>query len=343
MSIVCSAFLLDSDVPLSSRSRDRSFVRLFFCSCSAQVLVRFLFVLGSFLSVPRLVRTRVDRKPRPGFFCLPSSRQLRLMHVLVCWCVCVCRSIQSTSSRPRTLLTTPSHSIPLNLSPPLPGSLPQGPSRLLCCSLPRSQSCPGKQALSGRHPPVPMQTLAASLASRAILAMSWPRFPAAFPSLLIAPPPSDPLSFQEDGPGVFCRGWMAWNCRLFRHSRQPTAPCNTCRTSQGRFRRTSTGPWTEKTDGPRGNFLGVRTSYGKCASGYGGVETERELRWCVRRGGAMAAPNPESAAALANLLTKVARYAVVLGAAGSVAQASMYNGAWERRPRMRKESKSCTW
>uniref|UniRef100_A0A7S3UB08 Uncharacterized protein n=1 Tax=Picocystis salinarum TaxID=88271 RepID=A0A7S3UB08_9CHLO len=57
----------------------------------------------------------------------------------------------------------------------------------------------------------------------------------------------------------------------------------------------------------------------------------------------MAAPNPESAAALANLLTKVARYAVVLGAAGSVAQAAMYNGAWERRPRMRKESKSSTW
>lgn len=40
----------------------------------------------------------------------------------------------------------------------------------------------------------------------------------------------------------------------------------------------------------------------------------------------MAASNPEGAAALANLLTKVARYAVVLGAAGSLAQASMYNG-----------------
>lgn len=49
----------------------------------------------------------------------------------------------------------------------------------------------------------------------------------------------------------------------------------------------------------------------------------------------MAAPNPESAAALANLLTKVARYAVVLGAAGSVAQASMYNGAPRRRPAKR--------
>lgn len=77
--------------------------------------------------------------------------------------------------------------------------------------------------------------------------------------------------------------------------------------------------------------------------GYGGVRawgvrgtvegSRRERAHRARsRGGAMAAPNPESAAALANLLTKVARYAVVLGAAGSVAQASMYNGAPRRRP-----------
>lgn len=147
MSIVCSAFLSESDVPLSSRSRDRSFVRLFFGPCSAQVLVRFLFVLGSFPCVPRLVRTRVDRKPRPGFFCLPSQHQLRLIHVLVCWCVCVSVSLDpiyvfSTTNPPHhalslhpsqplsspTLSQTPPPtrppSIPLSLSPTRPLSAP---------------------------------------------------------------------------------------------------------------------------------------------------------------------------------------------------------------------------